>query len=99
MSNKPPKKSDEKKKWMEPQRRSRNIAIAPEYHLIVSEGTKTEPNYFKALKDEINKNFTGRISIDINGAGERIAYFFVSCSAAVAHRKAFIFCPSAYPFS
>lgn len=70
MSNKPPKKSDEKKKWMEPQRRSRNIAIAPEYHLIVSEGTKTEPNYFKALKDEINKNFPGRVSIDINGAGE-----------------------------
>lgn len=69
MSNKPDKKSDENKKWMQP-RRDRRIAMAPEYHLIVTEGTKTEPNYFKALKDEINAKFPGRVSIKIEGMGE-----------------------------
>lgn len=69
MSNKPPKKGDLKKRWMTP-RRDREIMMAPEYHLIVSEGTKTEPNYFEAFKNEINKKFPGRISIDIEGVGE-----------------------------
>ncbi len=69
MSNKPQKKSDLNKQWMSP-RRNREIMMAPEYHLIVTEGTKTEPNYFKALKDEINTEFPGRISIDIEGIGE-----------------------------
>ena len=46
MSNKPAKKSDSGKAWMR-QRRDRAIRIAPEYHLIVSEGIKTEPQYFK----------------------------------------------------
>lgn len=72
MSKQPPKKSDENKKWMQP-RRDRGIALAPEYHLIVSEGTKTEPNYFNALKDEINKKYPGRISIKIEGMGEGTA--------------------------
>lgn len=69
MSNKPAKKSDENKKWMHP-RRDRGITLAPEYHLIITEGTKTEPNYFKALKDEINTKFPGRISIKIEGMGK-----------------------------
>lgn len=68
MSNKPQKKSDLDKQWMSP-RRGREIKIAPEYHLIVTEGTKTEPNYFEALKDDINRNYPGRVSIDIQGVG------------------------------
>ncbi len=69
MSNKPQKKSDLNKQWMSP-RRNRKIMIAPEYHLIVTEGTKTEPKYFEALKDEINRNYPGRVSIDIHGIDE-----------------------------
>lgn len=72
MSNKPQKKSDLNKQWMTP-RRNREIMIAPEYHLIVSEGTKTEPNYFEAFKDEINNKFPGRISIKIEGVGKGTA--------------------------
>jgi len=53
MSPKPPKKSDMSKSWMQP-RRDRNIPILPEYHMIVSEGVKTEPLYFNGLKEEIN---------------------------------------------
>jgi len=70
MSNKPAKKSDENKKWMSSRNDRRIIAIAPEYHLIVTEGKKTEPKYFEALKDEINTKFPGRISIKIKGTGE-----------------------------
>ena len=72
MSKKPLKKSDADKKWMKPRRDGRRM-IAPEYHLIVTEGTKTEPNYFEKLKDEINKKYKDRIdriSIQIEGVGE-----------------------------
>ena len=69
MSNKPLKKSDLKKKWMT-SRRDREIKIAPEYHLIITEGTQTEPKYFKALKKEINREFPGHIFIEIEGVGE-----------------------------
>ena len=41
MSNKPPKKSDENKRWRKP-RRDRGSRISPEYHLIITEGSKTE---------------------------------------------------------
>lgn len=69
MSMKPRKKSDSKKEWIS-DRRDRHITIAPEYHLIVTEGTKTEPNYFEGLKKDINSQYKGRISINIDGAGE-----------------------------
>ena len=49
------KKSDLEKEWMKKRRDDRRM-IAPEYHLIVTEGTQTEPKYFTQLKDEINKN-------------------------------------------
>ena len=49
MSRKPPKKTDMGKAWMKPRRDSRQM-IFPEYHLIVSEGTKTEPKYFEKIK-------------------------------------------------
>lgn len=76
MSNQPAKKSDEKKKWMASRSDRRSVAIAPEYHLIVNEGTKTEPNYFEALKDEINTKFPGRISIKIEGVGKGTTRLF-----------------------
>lgn len=69
MSMKPRKKSDSNKKWMS-DRRDRRITIAPEYHLIVTEGTKTEPQYFEGLKEDINRLYRGRISIVIEGVGQ-----------------------------
>ena len=36
-------------------RLDRAIKIQPEYHLIVTEGTDTEPEYFGSIKDVINK--------------------------------------------
>ena len=53
MSLKPPKKSDLDKGWMKA-RRDKPKKIQPEYHLIVTEGTDTEPAYFGAMKDIIN---------------------------------------------
>ena len=69
MSLKPPKKSDMKKKWMKP-RRDRNILICPEYHLIVTEGTETEPQYFAAIRDIINRQYRDKIQLDIYGEGD-----------------------------
>lgn len=52
MSLKPPKKSDLDKSWMKP-RMDRQKKIQPEYHLIITEGTSTEPAYFGAMKEII----------------------------------------------
>jgi hypothetical protein len=60
MSRKPPKKSDMGKSWMKPRRDSRQM-ISPEYHLIVSEGTKTEPKYFEKIKETIDAKYRDRI--------------------------------------
>ena len=50
MSLKPPKKSDLDKNWMKA-RRDRNLRnLQPEYHLIITEGTNTEPQYFGAME-------------------------------------------------
>ena len=67
MSNTPPKKSDENKRWRKP-RRDRGSRISPEYHLIITEGSKTEPLYFEGLKKAVNQKYTGRI--EIVGLGE-----------------------------
>lgn len=45
----------------------------PSGHLIVSEGVKTEVNYFNGFKEEINRKFEGTVAsytIDIHGAGK-----------------------------
>ena len=70
MSNKPAKKSDSGKAWMR-QRRDRAIRIAPEYHLIVSEGIKTEPQYFKGLKNDLGR-YRDKITLEIEGTGKNI---------------------------
>lgn len=75
MSPAPPKKSDLNKKWMKP-RQDRNIRIQPEYHLIVSEGTQTEPKYFEAIKDIINRQYRDKIQLDIYGEGKNTLGLF-----------------------
>lgn len=69
MSLKPPKKSDMGKRWMKP-RRDKSILLCPEYHLIVTEGTETEPQYFEAIRDIINKQYRDKIHLDVYGGGE-----------------------------
>lgn len=69
MSLKPDKKSDLKKSWMQP-RRDKAQKLQPEYHLIVTEGTDTEPAYFGAIKSIINSRYRGRIQLEVIGAGD-----------------------------
>lgn len=44
--------------------------MRPEYHLIVTEGTETEPAYFEAIKTAINNIYKERIQLTISGEGE-----------------------------
>lgn len=69
MTLKPSKKSDLNKGWMS-KRIDRKKLINPEYHLIVTEGTKTEPNYFNGIKDRINRNYRERIHLETVGTGD-----------------------------
>lgn len=75
MSLKPLKKSDLGKDWMT-KRRDAKKSIQPEYHLIVTEGTKTEPNYFNAIKKIINQNYKERIQIEVSGEGDNTVNLF-----------------------
>jgi hypothetical protein len=75
MSLKPPKKSDLDKNWMK-KRRDKVIRIQPEYHLIVTEGTETEPQYFRAIRDIINKQYRDKIQLDIFGEGDNTLSLF-----------------------
>lgn len=75
LSLKPPKKSDLNKVWMK-KKPDRVIRIHPEYHLIVSEGTDTEPAYFGTIKDIINKQYPEKIQLDVSGAGDNTISLF-----------------------
>jgi len=75
MSLKPPKKSDLDKNWMKP-RLDRHKKIQPEYHLIITEGTDTEPAYFGAMKNVINSTYPDRIQLTIHGAGDNTLSLF-----------------------
>ena len=66
MSLKPEKKSDMNKAWKR-SRRDRARLISPEYHLIVTEGTKTEPQYFRSISDVINQKYHDKIQLEIHG--------------------------------
>ncbi len=47
-------------------KRNKKILISPEYHLILCEGEKTEPNYFKEIKNRIGQKYRGeKISVEI----------------------------------
>lgn len=86
MSLKPLKKSDMDKNWMK-RRQDRKIMIQPEYHLIVTEGTKTEPQYFQTIKDIINQKYRRRIQLDIYGEGDNtIGLFEKARNRAVGNR-------------
>ena len=75
MSLKPPKKSDLNKSWMK-KKPDRVIKIHPEYHLIVTEGTDTEPAYFGTIKDIINKRYPEKIHLDVSGEGNNTISLF-----------------------
>ena len=75
MSLKPLKKSDLNKSWMKP-KPDRGMKIQPEYHLIVSEGTDTEPAYFEAIADIINSEQRKRIQLEVAGEGDNTINLF-----------------------
>lgn len=75
MSLKPAKKSDLGKSWMKP-RRDASKRIQPEYHLIVTEGTKTEPAYFEGIRDAINQHHPERVHLDTKGTGQNTVSLF-----------------------
>lgn len=54
----------------------RAIKIHPEYHLIVTEGTDTEPAYFGAIKEIINKRYPEKIQLDVSGEGDNTISLF-----------------------
>ena len=57
------------KSWMKP-RRDKEKKLQPEYHLIVTEGTDTEPLYFGAIKKIIDRDFRGRVQLEVFGEGQ-----------------------------
>ncbi len=74
MSLKPPKRSDLNKPWMK--KPDRAIKIHPEYHLIVTEGTDTEPAYFGAIQEIINKEYPEKIQLKVLGMGDNTVSLF-----------------------
>lgn len=54
----------------------RAIKIHPEHHLIVTEGTDTEPAYFGAIKEIINKQYPEKIHLDVSGEGDNTISLF-----------------------
>ena len=52
------------------------IKMQPEYHLIVTEGESTEPQYFQAIRDSINQTYRGRVQLDIYGEGQNTLSLF-----------------------
>ena len=83
MSLKPPKKSDLDKSWMKA-RRDKPKKIQPEYHLIITEGTDTEPAYFGAMKEIINSTYSDRIQLGVHGAGDNTLSLFQKAKNMVA---------------
>lgn len=83
MSLKPPKKSDLDKSWMKP-RMDRQKKIQPEYHLIITEGTSTEPAYFGAMKEIINRTYPDKINLRVEGAGNNTLNLFQDAKNLVA---------------
>lgn len=79
MSNKPAKHSDAKNTtsatrmkqgWAHNRGMLPLIPINPQRHLIITEGTKTEPLYFKAIEKRINEKYQGKwITIEVLGTG------------------------------
>ena len=64
-----------KRSWRSP-RRAQSRIMAPEYHLIVTEGESTEPNYFAEIKQIINSRYNQRIQLRIEGEGKNTLSLF-----------------------
>ncbi|MFO7868697.1 MAG: RloB family protein [Bacteroidales bacterium] len=52
------------------QKRKTEFKSKRKFYLIVSEGEKTEPNYFESLKSSLPKGVLELINIDIDGTGK-----------------------------
>lgn len=65
----PLKRSDVNKAWNQG-RKNKAINIHPEYQLIVSEGTDTEPNYFQSIANIVNAKYPNKINVDVEGVGD-----------------------------
>lgn len=84
MNSKPTKKMEQHKNWMKSRDdTSKKIRINPEYHLIITEGTDTEPKYFESIKNEINQHYRGRISLEIEGTGDNTVNLFYRAKTKV----------------
>lgn len=57
-------------------RRDKPKKIQPEYHLILTEGTGTEPAYFGTMIDIINRTYPDRIQLHVHGAGDNTLSLF-----------------------
>ncbi|MDD6798568.1 MAG: RloB family protein [Clostridia bacterium] len=86
MSLKPPKKSDLNKSWMK-NKPDRVIKIHPEYHLIVTEGTDTEPAYFGTIKEIINKQYPDKIQLNLFGEGDNTISLFEKAKALAGNNS------------
>lgn len=69
MSLHPLKRSDRDKAWNKGRKR-KPVLVRPEYQMIISEGTDTEPNYFCELAGVVNKKYPGRINVTVIGIGD-----------------------------
>lgn len=69
------KKSDMNKGWMK-FRNDPGRKIRPERHLIISEGTATEPHYFGSIRNIINRTYGERIQIEVIGTGRNTISLF-----------------------
>lgn len=58
--------------------------IQLEYHLIVTEGTDTEPAYFGAIRDVINSQYREKVRLDICGEGDNTINLFRKAKQNVA---------------
>lgn len=69
MSLHPLKRSDQNKEWNLGRNRKK-ILIQPEYQLIITEGTDTEPNYFNAMAGLVNSKYPNKINVTVEGIGD-----------------------------
>ena len=72
MSRKPPKKSDRGRPWRSGERRSaRYVRVQMTRHLIVCEGTRTEPGYFNGLKAALGEANGRKVDVHHERLGNR----------------------------
>lgn len=69
MSLHPLKRTDQNKAWTQGRKRKK-VLIQPEYQLIISEGTDTEPNYFNAIATIVNAKYPNKINVSVEGIGD-----------------------------